>query len=93
MEREHARDIAQRHLSGLAATMGISLAITDSRAVSCGWLFFFGSVAHIRTGSVSDMLAGNAPLLVDDRDGSIHGLSTALPVEDYVAMHERSRAS
>lgn len=92
MTLEHAHDIAQRRLSDLAKESGVQLEITSHREQPHGWLFFYYSTDYARMGDMLDMLAGNSPFLVDGRDGSIHVPGTAQPVEDYLAIHERSRA-
>jgi hypothetical protein len=39
-----------------------------------GWVFFWTSRRFVETGDLSDAVAGNGPLLVDRRDGSLHQL-------------------
>ena len=42
-----------------------------------GWVFFCGN-PH------DELLAGNAPFIVDSRDGSVHVTGTAHPIEGYL---------
>ena len=48
-----------------------------------GWVFFYG----LRDPSVQ--IAGNAPFIVDRRDGSVHVTGTAYPIEDYLESYAR----
>lgn len=50
-----------------------------------GWVFGYQSVAFIKSGSLSDMLAGNAPLLVDRLTGNLFECGTAEPIETYIS--------
>jgi hypothetical protein len=35
------------------------------------------------------MIIGNAPIIVDKNDGSLHGTGTARPVEEYIQEFEK----
>ena len=48
-----------------------------------GWVFFDGP----RDPSVQ--IAGNAPFIVDRRDGSVHVTGTAYPIENYLQSYAR----
>jgi len=49
-----------------------------------GWVYFYDGSIHIETGSVSDAVVGNAPLIVDRSDGKLYITGTALPIEHYL---------
>jgi len=53
-----------------------------------GWIFFYQSRTYVETGNFSDILAGNAPLIVDRFDGELRVTGTARPVEEYLAAYE-----
>jgi len=55
--------------------------------VDVGWVFSYQSARYIETGSVSDALAGNGPLLVDRRDGSVHHCWSGESWEDAVERY------
>jgi hypothetical protein len=46
-----------------------------------------GMIGSFPTQSGGDALAGNAPALVDCRDGSVHFTGTKRPVEEYVRRY------
>jgi len=54
-----------------------------------GWVYFYDGSIHVATGSVSDAVAGNAPLIVDRTDGKLYITGTALPIEHYLQEFRR----
>ncbi|WP_422376467.1 YrhB domain-containing protein [Roseibium sp.] len=54
-----------------------------------GWVFAYQSVDYLKSGHFSDMLAGNAPLLVERTSGKLIELGTAYSVETYVENLEK----
>ena len=52
-----------------------------------GWVFFFNSRRYVETRNLSYALAGNGPLIVDRRDGSIHQMVTAYPLEYQIRAY------
>src|SRR5260370_42433557 len=53
-----------------------------------GWVFFYDSRAYLASGKTSDMVAGNAPILVDRIDGEVRVTVTAQPLESYFPRYE-----
>ena len=49
-----------------------------------GWLFFYQTKKYISTGSISDMLIGNAPFIVEKSTGDIFILGTEKPIKKYI---------
>jgi Immunity protein 35 len=80
-----AKHIAARHLKELGGRFGIELGLLESETVTIpkGWLFFYDSVDHIKTGDVSYRLAGNGPLMIS-HDGEIRVLPTHPPWQDFI---------
>jgi hypothetical protein len=58
---------------------------------SFGWVFFFESARYLKTGKVSDRLAGNSPLVVFRDSGEVRPTGTAYPVEHYLAPIREER--
>jgi hypothetical protein len=91
--KEEARSLAAMHLAELPMAPPTDLVILDEHTVEAdfGWVFFWNSKRYAETGDFVYALAGNAPLIVDRRDGSVHETSTACPVEqiidDYRKLH------
>lgn len=53
-----------------------------------GWVFFYSSQKYEETNNFSDALAGNAPIIVNKFDHSIHITGTAFETEHYIAEYE-----
>jgi Immunity protein 35 len=53
-----------------------------------GWIFFCQSRAYLESGNFSDILAGNATLIVDRFDGELRVTGTARSIEEYLAAYE-----
>lgn len=89
---DEARDIAQRWLQEQEHAMGCPLALKhdSTRELDIGWVFFWNTRAYLEHGEWGTQLGGNAPLLVDRRNGSRHVLGTAEPTETYI---DRYRAT
>jgi hypothetical protein len=87
---DEARDIANEYVSKLESEAGKSLRIVDEQTIekSFGWVFFYNSKDYLETGDFRSMLVGNAPLIVDKNDGSLHETGTAKPVSDYISDYE-----
>lgn len=56
-----------------------------------GWVFFYTSKLYYETGDFRYALAGNAPMIVDRRDGSIHITGTAYPTSYFIEEYRRQR--
>lgn len=54
-----------------------------------GWVFFYDSEKHIESGDDKDLVAGNAPYIVNKNTGIFEITGTALPVENYILEYER----
>jgi immunity protein 35 of polymorphic toxin system len=92
MDLKSARKIAQRFVSELAAQSTTDLVIVDQNTIEfgTGWVFFYDSSRYLASGAISDALAGNAPLIVSKRDGSVHVTGTAHPIEHYIGRFEKT---
>ena len=53
-----------------------------------GWVFFYDSAAHLRSGDIRDAIAGNAPIIVDRSTGELVITGTAWPIDKYIEDYE-----
>jgi len=58
-----------------------------------GWIFFYSSKAFVETRNPEYGVFGNAPIIVDREDGSLHVTGTGLPIEDYIEEFRRKKAA
>jgi hypothetical protein len=94
INREQAIEIARAYVSELKWP-GIQEMIIYDRGIierPFGWVFHYNSRAFIETGDFHDDAIGNAPIIVDRTDGSVHLTGTAYPLEYYFEKYERQRA-
>lgn len=81
---EEAEVIARQYLEDLQKEIDCPLQLTKTQEESFGWVFFYQAKEFLETGALSAMLAGNAPFIVNRKDGVIHVLGTAYPVDVYL---------
>jgi len=88
MDVLRARELVTKFLAEVSDGRSKDWSIIDgaTRDLGSGWLFFYESNAFLDGGDFRDALAGNAPLVVLKRDGSVHSTGTAYPVEHYLDM-------
>jgi hypothetical protein len=91
---QEARGLAESHLAKLPMSPPTELVILDERTIETnfGWVFFWNSKKYQETREFRYALAGNAPLIVDRRDGSVHETSTAQPIEDIIENYRKTHA-
>jgi hypothetical protein len=92
---EEARRLAGRHLARLPISADTELTILDEHTIEedFGWLFFWTSKKYRETGEFKYALAGNAPIIVDRRDSSVHETSTADCIDDIIDHYKVAHAT
>ena len=78
--RNEAARLVRKELEGSDFVL-IDRPIAES---SYGWVFGYQSAKYLETGNFLDMLAGNAPFLVERKTGKLYELGTSEPVEHYI---------
>jgi len=53
-----------------------------------GWVFFYQSKAYVESGDDVEMLAGNAPIIVNRYTGELVHTGTAYDIEHYLQEYE-----
>jgi hypothetical protein len=97
INHQQARQIATEWLIAQRARgadgVFLELRILDEHTLEAdfGWVFFYQSQRFLETGDFPGQLLGNAPLIVDRRDGTLHVTGTANPVEHYVHQYLQNR--
>ncbi len=71
---------------------GIALKIVSSSTIEqdFGWVFFYNSKEYLESGNLSYMLAGNAPIIIDKADGSLHFTGTSNPIDYYIEKYREN---
>ena len=85
MDLEFATGLAEEYITQLTGGHGSQLKVLKESTIECefGWVFFYGPA------DPSIAVAGNAPFILDRKDGSVHSTGTAYPVEQYVESYAR----
>lgn len=91
IDKQQAENIAAEFLREIQTGSLVPLQLMDRRELAYGWLYYYQSKVFLESRNMSDMLAGNAPFLIDKADGSVHVFGTADPVETYIEEYERLR--
>lgn len=86
MTQSEAEEIVQQYLRSQERGGAPDLVLLKDGTMEreFGWVFFYQSKRYLETGNFSDILAGNAPLVVTKSDGRLHETGTAHPVEHYL---------
>ena len=92
LDRETAQKLVEEEINRSYTTPGDRLVIQEEETIEkeYGWIFFYTSQRFLETGDVNHMLAGNAPIVVDRRTGTLTPLGTAEPFENYLRRYEES---
>jgi hypothetical protein len=85
IDRSDARRIAQHTLAEFGQH-GVECVLVDEHTLEepFGWVFFYQSAAHLRSGETSDRLAGDSPLVVMRDTGEVRTTGTAYPLDHYL---------
>lgn len=87
---DSAKEIARHYVASLKVAPGVELVLVDQATIQkpFGWVFFYNSKKFLETRDFRDSVIG-APFIVDRRDGSLHPLKSAPPVQFYIEKYER----
>jgi hypothetical protein len=87
VEKAIAAQIARQYVSQLEAEAGVPMSICSKDTIQCdfGWVFFYAPKDS------QELVAGNAPIIVDREDGAVHLTGTAYPIEHYLESYARVR--
>jgi hypothetical protein len=81
---KQANEAALDYLKDMESEIRVTLQIVKIREESFGWVFFYQSKKYMETEDFSEMLAGNAPFLIDKKTADLHVLGTAQPADYYI---------
>ena len=88
---EEARAIVESFLPELPDEDTGKLRLIDEATIErdFGWVFFWNTTAFLDEGDDFARLGGNAPIIIDWRDGSLHLTGTGEPTEQYIQNYEK----
>ena len=91
MTREEAQCLAQAYIdqsAGADPALQGQIIEDSTQEVFCGWVFHYQSKRYLESGEIGHAFAGNAPILIDARDGSLHITGTAHPTDYYLRNYQ-----
>ena len=90
MTLDAATKIAQSHIDGLTSQYPLSLFHGETAEIKNGWVFFYQSTRFVETGDRDSFLFGNAPLIVDSNNGTVHVTGTSGSIDSYIKNFEET---
>jgi hypothetical protein len=92
IDEETAKRLALERIAQSRDIAGAHPVILDEATIErdWGWVFFYDSSGHLGSGELSDALAGNAPIIVNKHDGSLHVTGTHKPTIEFIEAYERT---
>lgn len=91
ISRDEARELVQAEVDKFNQNMDDDeLVICDNKTIErdFGWVFIYTSKRFLETGDYQHIPFGNAPIIVDKVDGTLHPTGTNRPVEEYIRAYE-----
>ena len=78
--------LAESYLQARYGSKAKDLKIMEDKTIEVdfGWIFFYQSKSFLETNNSKFMLVGNAPLIVDKINRSVHPTGTCLPLQSYI---------
>jgi hypothetical protein len=94
LTKEEARAIALREILKRWEIEDDEPVIVDEDTIEedFGWVFFYESRIYVETQIFSYCLAGNAPIMVNRRDGSVVVTGTDRPFDLYIEEYRKELA-
>jgi hypothetical protein len=85
LSKEEAISIATNYVKAETTKYELVVLLQETREFDLGWVFFYQSRKYVESGDYRDMLGGNAPIIVNKYDGSIHVTGTSYSIEKYIS--------
>jgi hypothetical protein len=90
---EKARELAIAKVKDFENKSTVALALMDDATIEFeyGWMFFYQSEKYVKTGDVKALVGGNAPLIVDKFNSTVHVTGTRRNAAFYIKMYSQFR--
>jgi hypothetical protein len=93
MDLKEAQELVQEELDNAKDGYDpVNCQVLESETIikDWGWVFFYQSKDFLKSGDFRDMLAGNAPIIVNRNTGALTHTGTAYDIEQYIKEYEAS---
>ncbi|MCY6493928.1 YrhB domain-containing protein [Leptolyngbya sp. GGD] len=93
LDKESAQQFVLKYINDNYHIADDELVVVDEYTIEkeYGWVFFYESKRYLETGSFSDRVLGNVPILVE-KQGKLHPFGSVRSVEEYLIEYENSRS-
>ena len=91
MTEEEALHMVREHIAQVISDDNVAFAVLKEKtlATDFGWVFFYDTKEFVETGDEFSRAVGNAPILVDARNGRLESTGTAHPIEVYIELYRK----
>ena len=88
-----AKRLAIRKIDEFGEEAKIPLSILEDETIKFdyGWMFFYQSEEYLSTGNPGKMIGGNAPIIVDRYNASVHVTGTGKTEGYYIKKYSQLR--
>ncbi len=89
-KKEQFKLDVEKYLNSVYNVSGDDIVILDDETIEKDsyYVFFYINKRYLDTNNISDMIAGNAPVIVDKKTGLKHTTGTAFDIEYYIKKYE-----
>ncbi len=89
--KQQAQDAVAAELRTRCRIPGDSFVIVENLTIEkpFGWVFFYDSKKYLESGNISDAIAGNGPVFVNNQDGRTEFCGSCKSVQEFVSEYER----
>lgn len=90
---ETAISIAQQKIDsiGKRSNLSLGLLLQETIEFEFGWMFFYQSSKFIETKDLNFLVGGNAPIIVDKFNSSVHITGTRMDEDFYIKLYIKHR--
>jgi len=84
IDKDTAKKLVEAQLENWSSGGGLVVVDENTMETEFGWVFFYDSKEYLETEDLRYAIAGNAPIVVLKKDGSLRVTGTAQPIELYL---------
>jgi hypothetical protein len=91
MNRKEAQHLVEDELERIKSNQdSVDYVVLEDETIEkpWGWVFFYQSKAYVEYGDDIEMLAGNAPIIVNRYTGELVHTGTAYDIEHYLQEYD-----
>jgi hypothetical protein len=93
MNKKQTLILVQKELANLKFDkQSVDYVVLEDKTIKkdWGWVFFYPNKAYLRSGDSLDMLAGNAPIIINRKTAQLMHTGTAHTIEFYINEYEET---